>query len=171
MESLAKRIRVASQLKGSFVLRSGAVSDTYFDKYRFESDPKLLREIATAMVPLIPKATEVLAGMEMGGIPVATVLSQITGLPAAFIRKQPKTYGTCLYAEGAPLAGRRFLIVEDVVSSGGAIIDALKLLAGDGLRPCGAICVIDRETGCKEAMTSEGLEFRALLTMSQINGA
>ncbi|HEV2173474.1 MAG TPA: phosphoribosyltransferase family protein [Nitrospira sp.] len=171
MDSLARRIRERSRLTGSFVLRSGAVSETYFDKYRFESDPHLLREIANAMVPLIPPTAEVLAGMEMGGIPVVTLLSQVTGLPAAFIRKQPKTYGTCLYAEGASLASREFLIVEDVVSSGGAILDALKLLGGDGLKPCGAICVIDRETGCKEALAAVGLPFRSLFTMSQINDA
>jgi orotate phosphoribosyltransferase len=69
------------------------------------------------MAGLVPPDTEVLAGLEMGGIPVVTMLSQVTGLPAAFVRKQPKEYGTCRYAEGTPLVGKRFVLIEDVVSS------------------------------------------------------
>jgi orotate phosphoribosyltransferase len=88
MNSIAARIKACAQLEGTFTLRSGKVSNTYFDKYRFESDPVLLRDIVSAMVGLIPEGTEVLAGLEMGGIPVVTALSQVTGLPAAFIRKQ-----------------------------------------------------------------------------------
>jgi orotate phosphoribosyltransferase len=98
MNSIAARIKSCAQLEGSFTLRSGKVSNTYFDKYRFESDPTLLRDIATEMARLVPRGTEVLAGLEMGGIPVVTMLSQVTGLPAAFIRKEAKSYGTCKYA-------------------------------------------------------------------------
>ena len=94
MKTIAARIKACAQLKGSFTLRSGKISDTYFDKYRFEADPVLLRNIAMEMARLVPAGTEVLAGLEMGGIPVVTMLSQITGLPAAFIRKEAKSYGT-----------------------------------------------------------------------------
>jgi orotate phosphoribosyltransferase len=166
--SLSARIRECARLTGSFTLRSGKVSDTYFDKYQFEADPKLLESIAQAMASLIPPGTEVLAGLEMGGIPIVTMLSQVTGLPAAFIRKEPKEYGTCRYAEGASLHGKQFVLVEDVVSSGGAIVDALGKLKSDGLFPTDAICVIDRETGGSEALTAVGLPLRALLTFSQI---
>jgi orotate phosphoribosyltransferase len=167
--SLAARIKSAAKLTGNFVLRSGAVSDTYFDKYRFEADPTLLLDIATEMAQLVPPGTEVLAGLEMGGIPVVTMLSQVTGLPAAFMRKKPKTYGTCRYAEGAPLTGRSFVLVEDVVSSGGAIIDMLHMLKADGLFPAAAICVIDRESGGKEALSAVGLPLRSLFSYSDIN--
>lgn len=71
------------------------------------------------MKSLVPANTEVLAGLELGGIPLVTMLSYVTGLPAAFIRKEPKPYGTCRYAEGAPLQGRKFVLVENVVTSGG----------------------------------------------------
>jgi orotate phosphoribosyltransferase len=168
MNTLPARIKACAQLAGTFTLRSGKVSNTYFDKYRFESDPVLLRDIATEMSRLIPEGTEVLAGLEMGGIPVVTMLSQVTGLPAAFIRKQAKSYGTCRYAEGAPLEGRRFVLIEDVVSSGGAIIDALKLLRADGLSTLKAVCVIDRQSGAAEALAAEGIELKALLTYAQI---
>ena len=98
---LAKRVNDVAQIQGEFLLRSGLTTNTYFDKYQFEASPTLLRDICIATLPLLPDGTRVLAGLEMGGIPIATVLSQLTGLPAAFVRKAPKTYGTCRYAEGA----------------------------------------------------------------------
>lgn len=166
--TLAKRIREVSQLSGTFTLRSGAVSDTYFDKYLFESDPALLEQIAQQMVPLIPPGTEILAGLEMGGIPVVTALSHATQLPAAYIRKEAKRYGTAKYAEGPSLVGKNVLIIEDVVSSGGAILDALAMLREDGVEPQTALCVIDRETGGKEALKKVGVKLCSVLTMSEI---
>ena len=168
LDAIARDIREVARIHGTFTLRSGAVSDTYFDKYRFESDPALLRRIGTALMPLIPADVTVLAGLEMGGIPIVTMLGQLTGLPIAFLRKEAKTYGTCRYAEGAELKGERVLLVEDVVSSGGAIIDTLAMLRGDAVEPTGAVCVIDRETGGMENLANVGLELTALLTMSQI---
>ncbi len=147
------------------------VTDTYFDKYQFEADPKLLKDIAQDLSGLVPADTEVLAGLEMGGIPIVTMLSQVTGLPAAFIRKKPKAYGTCKYAEGASLTGKKFILVEDVVSTGGAIIDAISKLNADGLAPISVICVIDRETGAREAISAAGFEFKALLTFTEVAGA
>ena len=119
--NLAKKNNNCSKLTGKFLLRSGITSNTYFDKYKFESDPKLLLKIAQEMSKLIPDDTEILAGLEMGGIPIVTMLSQITHIPAAFIRKEAKEYGTCKYAEGTDLVNKKVVIIEDVVSSGGAI--------------------------------------------------
>jgi orotate phosphoribosyltransferase len=121
------------------------------------------------MARLVPPGTEVLAGLERGGIPVVTMLSQVTGLPAAFVRKAAKTDGTCRCAQGAPLDGRRWVLVEDVVSSGGAILGALALLRQDGLRPTAALCVIDRESGGCEAPAAAGLESRSLFTFAQVD--
>lgn len=171
MTTIAQKILSSSLLSGDFTLRSGVVSDRYFDKYQFESDPTLLRDIAQQMAELIPQGTDVLAGLEMGGIPVVTVLSQVTGIPAAFIRKEPKSYGTCRYAEGASLEGKRFVLVEDVVSSGGAILDAASKLESDGFIPTAVLCVIDRETGGHEALEEAGLSLRSLLTASQLDEA
>ena len=168
MTTLAARIRQSAKLNGRFVLRSGKVSDTYFDKYQFESDPALLRDIVVALAALIPPGTQVLAGLEMGGIPIVTMLSQVTGLPAAYIRKQPKDYGTRRYAEGADLVAKRFVLVEDVVSSGGAIIDAMAMLKADALVPDAALCVIDRDSGGRESLAALGMPLRALYTMAQI---
>src|SRR5882757_5635131 len=130
---LARRIHSASHLTGEFVLRSGRTATEYFDKYRFEADPVLLDAIAEQMAVLVPTDVEVLAGLEMGGIPVVTALGRHTGLPCAFVRKQAKSYGTARLAEGADVVGRRVLVVEDVVTSGGQIV----LSTGD-LRVLGA---------------------------------
>jgi len=169
--NVASQILRTAKLSGEFTLRSGARSNTYFDKYLFESEPALLRAIVEVMAKDIPTETEILAGLEMGGIPVVTALSQLTGLPCAFIRKEPKTHGTCKYAEGPSLVGRKTVLVEDVVSSGGAILDALKMLRQDQIDSSVTLCVIDRETGGKEALLNEGVELRAAFTMSEIEAA
>src|SRR4029450_5523111 len=102
---LARRVYEASHLTGSFVLRSGATSGEYFDKYRFESDPRLLRGLAEAMAGLLADGAGGLAGLELGGVPLATVLSQVTGLPAGFVRKQGKPYRDRPPARGLEGAG------------------------------------------------------------------
>ena len=170
-EELTTRIKAIAQLRGKFQLRSGAIADTYFDKYRFEAQPELLHDICTAMVPLLPADSRVLAGLEMGGIPLVTLLSQLTRLPCAFIRKEAKAYGTCRYAEGTDLSATGVTLIEDVVSSGGAILDALSKLRSDGVHSKVAVCVIDRETGGREALAEVGVELRALLTMTDLQQA
>lgn len=171
MTDLARRVYETAHLTGEFTLRSGTVSHEYFDKYLFEADPVLLRDICEAMAPLVPAGTEALAGLELGGIPIVTMLSQVTGLPALFVRKEAKSYGTCRLAEGGEVEGRRLTVVEDVVTTGGQV-----LLSCADLRERGAVvdtvlCVIDREAGGPEAFAAEGLALRALLTMSQLKSA
>jgi orotate phosphoribosyltransferase len=168
---LARQIRDVSKIRGAFRLRSGQTSNTYFDKYLFESEPKLLRAIAQAMMALLPAGTEVLCGLEMGGIPIATVLSQVTDVPAVFIRKAAKSYGTAKFAEGPPLTGKRLVLIEDVVSTGGALLDAASMLQAEGIGVSTAVCVIDRETGGREALARAGIELRALFTMTDIDRA
>jgi len=165
---LAARIYAASHLTGTFTLRSGVVSNEYFDKYMFESDPELLRAVARACVPLVPATIDALAGLELGGVPLATMMSQINGLPTRFVRKQAKTYGTCRLAEGGELAGRRLCIVEDVVTSGGAILDAAVELRARGAVLGPVICVIDRESGGSEKLSAEGLELHPLFRMHEL---
>jgi orotate phosphoribosyltransferase len=166
---LARSIYRVSHLTGEFTLRSGVVSHEYFDKYRFESDPGLLLNIAEAMAVTIADGVEALAGLELGGVPLATVLSQVTGLPALFVRKEAKTYGTCRLAEGGELEGRRLLVVEDVVTSGGAVLDAARELRERGAVLDRVACVIDRESGGRENLAADGLTLDALFTMSELN--
>jgi orotate phosphoribosyltransferase len=168
---LARRIYQTAHLTGQFTLRSGATSTEYFDKYLFESDPDLLKHIATAMVKLVPPGIDALAGLEMGGIPIATMLSQLTGLPVLFVRKKAKDYGTCKIAEGGLVKNRRLLIVEDVVTSGGAITDAAKALRAEGALLEHVIAVIDRESTGAANLIAAGLVFSPLLTMSELKKA
>ena len=168
---LARRVHEASHLTGTFVLRSGATSNEYFDKYRFESDPRLLRELAEAMAGLLPDGADGLAGLELGGVPLATVLSQVTGLPAGFVRKQAKPYGTRRLAEGFDVAGRRLVVVEDVVTSGGAVVDSCRALRAEGAEVAVALCVIDREAGGRANLADIGVELRPLFTMTQLKAA
>ena len=168
---LARRIHQAAHLTGTFTLRSGAVSHEYFDKYRFESDPELLRAIAEAAAALVPPGIDALAGLELGGVPLATMISQVTGLPAVFVRKQAKTYGTCKLAEGRDIEGARLCIIEDVVTSGGAILDAAGELRRASAELGPVLCVIDREAGGAEKLAVEGLSLDALFTMTELNAA
>ena len=166
-ESLAARIQERSHIRGRFRLRSGQVSDEYFDKYRFEGDPHLLREIAEQLCALVPGDTDALAGLELGGVPIATVMSQLCGLPTLFVRKEPKPHGTCRLAEGGEVAGRRLVIVEDVVTSGGQVIDSCRRLRELGATVEAAVCVIDRAAGGRENLAAQSIELRALLAMSE----
>lgn len=168
---LARTITDRSLLHGSFLLRSGATSTEYFDKYMFESDPKLLWRIAEALAPLVPEGVDALAGLELGGVPIAVALSQVTGLPTLFVRKKAKEYGTRRFAEGGEVAGRRLLVVEDVVTSGGQVVLSTRDLRGAGATVEHALCVIDREAGGVGALASEGVDLRALFTMSELKGA
>jgi orotate phosphoribosyltransferase len=171
VNALARRIYDVSHLTGEFTLRSGATSTEYFDKYRFESDPTLLRAIADALVPLVPDGTDALAGLELGGVPIATALSQVTGLPAVFVRKEAKTYGTCQLAEGAEIDGRRLAVVEDVVTSGGQVVASCADLRERGATVEHALCVIDRQAGGPDALAKVGVELRPLFTMQELERA
>jgi len=168
---LAKRIYDTAHITGDFTLRSGAKSTEYFDKYLFEADPKLLADIASAMVKLVPPGIDALAGLEMGGIPIATMLSQLTGLPVLFVRKKAKDYGTCKIAEGGRVRGRKLLIVEDVVTTGGAILDAAKALREEGAELKEVVCVIDRESGGPAHLVQSNLNLTSLFTMSELKKA
>jgi orotate phosphoribosyltransferase len=165
---LAARVFAASHLTGTFVLRSGRKADHYFDKYRFESDPALLADIVAAMVPLVPADVEGLAGMELGGVPIATMLSSVTGLPAYFVRKEPKKYGTEQVCEGGNVEGCRLLIIEDVVTTGGQMVLSAQDLRAEGAIVEHALCVIDREGGGADVVGGEGIQLRALFTMRDL---
>jgi orotate phosphoribosyltransferase len=168
---LAHTLYTRTHLTGQFVLRSGAVSNEYFDKYLFESDPQLLREVAAALAPLVPADTDALAGLELGGVPIATLLSQLTGIPALFVRKEAKSYGTCRLAEGGDVDGRRLTVVEDVVTSGGQVITSCGDLRDRGALVTTAVCVIDRQSGGPEGLAAIGVELRPLYTMAELTAA
>lgn len=165
-QELARKIYQVAYLRGEFKLRSGQTSNEYFDKYRFESQPELLRAIAEQLAPLIPKDTEVLAGLEMGGIPIATALSLQTGLPALFVRKKAKEYGTLQVAEGLDFKNKKLCIIEDVVTTGGQVLLSTEDLRQAGAQIASVLCVIHRGEG--NPMQSANLELKPLFTMAEL---
>jgi orotate phosphoribosyltransferase len=169
--SLAADVDAACRLSGTFTLRSGQVSHEYFDKYLFETTPALLGRVAEAMVELVPEGTDLLGGLEMGGIPIATVLSARTGLPALFVRKSAKEYGTCKLAEGPDVSGRRVTLVEDVITTGGAVRDAATALRALGATVEVVVCAIDRSPAGQDPLADVGLEVRAVLTKADLDAA
>lgn len=162
--ALAARIRDTCRLTGRFVLRSGQVADVYFDKYLFESDPELLRAVTEAAALLVPRGTEILAGLELGGVPVATALSLMTGLPQVLVRKEAKTYGTAKLAEGPDVAGKRVLVVEDVITTGGQAVASANQLRSRGAVINSVLCVIDRRV--KRAAEADELAEVGLLVLA-----
>jgi orotate phosphoribosyltransferase len=167
-EELATNVYSTSYLTGSFRLRSGKISSEYFDKYQFETRPHLLKAVAEFIQPLLPEEFELFAGLEIGGIPIATALSLLTGIPAVYVRKRPKEYGTMKLAEGMDIKGRTLLVVEDVITSGGQVLTSVEDLRARGAVVNHAVCVIDRQTGGKESLKNNGVELIPLFTMDEL---
>jgi orotate phosphoribosyltransferase len=168
---LAARISAVAQLSGEFLLRSGLTATTYFDKYQFESDPELLAAVAEELEGLLPADTEILAGLELGGVPIATALSLRTGLPAVFVRKQAKEYGTAKLAEGPPIAGKRLTVIEDVITTGGQVVLSTEDLRQREAVVSTTLCVIDRQQGGAEGLAEVGVELRAAFTRTELEAA
>lgn len=162
-DTLKQDILKSARLSGRFLLRSGKTSETYFDKYQFESDPALLARIAKAMAPMIPEGTEVLAGLELGGVPVATALSLETGLPAVFVRKARKAYGTAKIAEGTSIEGRNVCIIEDIITTGGQALESAEYLIDDGAKILGICCVIERSETLSPGLADLGIKVVPLI--------
>ena len=141
---LAEKIKKTALLKGHFTLRSGQSSSEYFDKYLLESSPTLLKEIVHHLKPLIPSDTEILAGLEMGGIPLSVALSLQSKLPCVFVRKKAKEYGTKKITEGCSVQGKKVCVVEDVITTGGQVIKSVQNMRKEGALIKHVICVIHR---------------------------
>ena len=170
-QELAKNIFQISHLKGDFLLRSGQRSTEYFDKYRFEAQPLILKEIANQMAKLIPSGTEVLAALEMGGIPIGTALSLVTGIPCAFVRKEAKAYGTCQFAEGFDIKNKKVCIVEDVITSGGQVLISAADLRKIGAQIENVVCVIHRGgEPAENKLKVAGLKLHPLFVRSDFPG-
>jgi len=123
------------------------------------------------MAELIPPNTDVLAGLELGGVPIVTALSLHTGLPAAFVRKSAKTYGTCRLAEGADVDGRRVTVIEDVITTGGQVVTSTADLRQHGARIDTVVCAILRAPDVPAALIEADLDVRAVLTRADLDAA
>jgi orotate phosphoribosyltransferase len=146
-EDLAKRLLEASELHGDFLLSSGKRSTVYFDKFRFLTEPELLRATAHAVAGLVPGGTTHLAAPEGAATLLVAAVALETGLPLAVVRKEPKTYGTMSRIEGHAPAGAEVALIEDVSTTGNQVLKAAKALEAEGCRIGIVVLAIDRGGG------------------------
>jgi orotate phosphoribosyltransferase len=173
-DELGAALREHAYLEGDFLLRSGRRSRYYLDKYRFETRPELLGPlgdlIAAAVREHEPEAAR-LAGPELGAVALAAAASLASGLPFLIVRKSAKDYGTANRLEGVFEVGERVCLVEDVVTSAGAAIEAVEALREAGLEVGTAVCVVDREEGGEDALAKKGVRLQALFRASELLNA
>lgn len=143
-EDLAHRLLAASELHGDFVLSSGQRSRVYFDKFRFLTDPELLRATARAVAGLIPEGVTHLAAPEGAATLLVAAVALETEFPIAIVRKEPKTYGTMSLVEGHAPAGAEVALIEDVSTTGHQVLKAAKALEAEGCRIAVIVLAIDR---------------------------
>jgi len=170
-EELKRAFREHAYLEGDFVLRSGKRSRYYLDKYRFETQPEILaalgERIAAAARDHAPDATR-LAAPELGAVALAAAGSLASGLPFVIVRKEAKEYGTAKRVEGRYEPDERVCVIEDVVTSGGALLDSVEALREAGLVVGEAICIVDREEGGTEALAAHSVRLRALFRAEEL---
>jgi orotate phosphoribosyltransferase len=168
---LRAALREHAYLEGDFVLRSGRRSPYYLDKYRFETRPDILaalgERIADSVREHAPHAVR-LAGPELGAVALAAAASLASGLPFLIVRKAAKDYGTSKRVEGAYEEGERICLVEDVVTSGGALLEAVEALREAGLVVQTAVCIVDREEGGADALARHDVILRPIFRASDI---
>src|SRR5882724_8339280 len=167
-EQLAKRIADLALLRGDFTLRSGRKSNYYLDKYRFETQPEVLRALGEMLSKHVTSEIDRIAGPELGAVALATAASLASGKPCVFVRNAKKEYGSSKQIEGILNAGDRVLLIEDIVTSGRQLVEAVKTLEATGAKVIKAICIIDREEGGREVIESAGIKFESLFKTSDL---
>lgn len=158
-------------LEGDFVLRSGKRSSWYLDKYRFETDPEILHSLGERLAAEVeacePDAVR-LAGPALGAVALAASAAMASGRPFIIVRGETKEYGTAKRIEGPFESGELVCLLEDVVTSGGALADAVAALREEGLEVRHAVCVVDREEGGSDALARLGVRLRPLFRASEL---
>jgi orotate phosphoribosyltransferase len=173
-DELRLALREHAYLEGDFVLRSGRRSRYYLDKYRFETLPELLEALGeriAATVNVVEPDAHRLAGPELGAVALAAAASLASRLPFLIVRKEAKAYGTGNRLEGVFEPGERICLVEDVVTSGGAAVEAVNTLREAGLECRTAICVVDREEGGVDALARVAVRLRPLFRAGELLAA
>ncbi len=168
IEELAKRISETSILHGYFTLRSGRKSTWYIDKYLFTTKPDILCALGNLFAEKISKKATLLAGAELGGIPLVTTAAMATNLPCIFIRNQKKEYGTSQQLEGTLTKNDRVVIVEDIATTGGQVLEAAQTIQEKGAVVESIIAVIDRGEGARENIESAGFRFDSIFTTADL---
>lgn len=167
-DELAKRIADVALLRGEFTLRSGRKSNYYLDKYLFETQPDILAELGRMFAARVAPNVDRLAGPELGAISLAAAASLASGKPFVIVRNQKKSYGSGKIIEGTLKAGERVMVIEDVLTTGGQVLEAVKSLEAAGAKVDGIVGVLDRQEGARQNIESAGYKFDALFTTTDL---
>ena len=167
-DELSRRIAEVALLRGEFTLRSGRKSNYYLDKYLFETQPDILRALGEAFAQRLPPGVQRIAGPELGAIALAAAASMASGKPFVIVRNQKKGYGSGKLIEGALHAGERVLVIEDVLTTGGPVLEAVKVIEAAGAKVEGIVGVLDRQEGARENIEGAGYRFDALFTTKDL---
>ena len=165
---LARRIAEVSLLRGEFTLRSGRKSNYYLDKYRFETQPDVLAALGKMLAERIGPNVDRIAGPELGAVPLAAAASMACGKPTIFIRNQKKEYGSAKQIEGVLNAGETVVLIEDIVTTGGQVVEAIKTLRDAGVKIDKVLVIIDRLEGGRENIEATGVKYEALFTTKDL---
>src|SRR5688572_1773295 len=165
---LARRIADVSLLRGEFTLRSGRKSNYYLDKYRFETQPDVLIALGRMLAERIGPGVDRIAGPELGAVPLAAAASMASGKPAFFIRNQKKEYGSARQVEGVLKAGETVVLIEDIVTTGGQVVEAIRTLRDAGAKIDKVLVIIDRLEGGRENIEATGVRYEALFTTKDL---
>lgn len=171
VDALGHELVDAALLEGDFLLRSGKRSRWYLDKYRFETRPDLLRALGDRLAQVVREVepdVQRIAGPALGAVALAAAASMASGVPFIIVRGETKEYGTANRIEGPHGAGERVCLVEDVVTSGGALLEAVEAVRAAGLVVRHAVCVVDREEGGVDALARVGVRLSSLYRASEL---
>jgi orotate phosphoribosyltransferase len=168
LQDIGRDLVKASYLKGDFVLRSGRRSNRYFDKFLFETDPKLLKRLGEHLAELVPKETQRLAAPELGAVLLGGAVSMEMGLPLILVRKEPKGYGTAKQLEGRLEAGEKVTVIEDVVTTGGDSLRSVRVLREAGLDVIHLVVVLDRGEGGEDNIRGAGIPYSPLFRIEDL---
>jgi len=167
-EKLIQQLKDCGAIKfGRFVLTSGAISDYYIDIKKASTEPRTLRLIAQEMSGYT-KGYDMLAGMELGAVPLVVALALETDIPYVIIRKEKREHGTSKQIEGGEVKGKSVLIVEDVTTSGGSVVKTIQILRENQAEVEKVLTVVDREAGAKETLKKLEVQFIPLVSVSEI---
>ncbi len=167
-EELIKRIKETAYLEGDFTLRSGKQSKYYLDKYLFETRPDILRALGEEFARHVTNDVTLIAGAELGGVALAAATALATGQNWVIIRNSKKSYGTGKIIEGTLKSDDVVLLVEDIATTGGQVLEAAKIITEAGAAVKKIICVIDRKEGAEQNITAAGYKFESILTKNDL---
>ena len=167
-DELIKRIKETAYLEGDFTLRSGKKSKYYLDKYLFETCPDILKALGEEFARYVTDDVSLIAGAELGGVALAASTAMATGKNWVIIRNSKKGYGTGKMIEGVISQGDVVLLVEDVATTGGQVLEAAKIITQAGAAVKEIVCVIDRKQGAEQNITNAGYKFESILTKDDL---